>query len=93
MRALDQKLLRELLGIKGQASAIAAVIAGGTATYVLSSATPDTLKSTQAGIYRDYRFADVFAACKSAPRRLQARLGEVQRPNLAQVPLRRVQAT
>ncbi len=78
MRALDRKLLRELLGMKGQALAIAAVIAGGTATYVLSSATLDTLTSTQAGIYRDYRFADVFAACKRAPRQLLAGLGELE---------------
>ena len=77
MRVLDRKLLRELLGMKGQAFAIAAVIAGGTATYVLSSSTLDTLKTTQAHLYRDYRFADVFAACKRAPRQLLPRLSEI----------------
>jgi len=78
MRALDRKLLRELLGMKGQALAIAAVIAGGTATYVLSSSTLDTLTTTQAHIYRDYRFADVFASCKRAPRYLLTALAEIK---------------
>ncbi len=77
MSVLDQKLVRELLGMKGQALAIAAVIAGGTATYVLSSSTLDTLMTTQAHLYRDYRFADVFAACKRAPRQLLARVAEI----------------
>ena len=74
---LDRKLLRELLAMKGQALAIAAVIAGGTATYVLSTSTLDTLTTTQTQLYRDYRFADVFAACKRAPRQLLLRIAEI----------------
>ncbi len=77
MSILDRKLLRELLGMKGQVLAIAAVIAGGTATYVLSTSSLDTLKTTQAKLYREYRFADVFAACKRAPRQLVPRLAEI----------------
>lgn len=77
MRALDRKLLRELWGMKTQALAIAAVIAGGTATYVLSSSTLDTLQTTQAHLYREYRFAEVFAACKRAPRQLLERIGAI----------------
>ena len=78
IKVLDRKLLRELLAMKGQALAIAAVIAGGTATYVLSTATLDTLKTTQEHLYRDYRFAQVFAACKRAPRQLLPRLQEIE---------------
>lgn len=63
--------------MKGQVLAIAAVIAGGTATFVLSTSSLDTLKTTQAGIYRDYRFADVFSACKRAPRQLIAAIGAI----------------
>jgi len=74
---LDRKLIRELLAMKGQALAIAAVIAGGTATFVLSTSTLDTLQTTQARLYREYRFAEVFAACKRAPRQLLARVAEV----------------
>jgi putative ABC transport system permease protein len=83
---LGRKLLRELLGMKGQALAIAAVIAGGTATYVLSTSSLDTLMTTQAHLYRDYRFADVFAACKRAPRQLLARIAEI--PGVAAVEAR-----
>ncbi len=78
MRVLDIKLFRELLGMKGQAFAIAAVIAGGTATYVLSSSTLDTLKTTQARLYREYRFANVFVQCKRAPRQLLERISEIE---------------
>ncbi len=74
MTALHRKLFRELFALKGQVLAIAAVIAGGTATYVLSTATLDTLRSTQARLYREYRFGDVFGACKRAPRQVLARI-------------------
>ncbi len=77
MRALDRKLFRELLGMKGQALAIAAVVAGGTATYVLSSSTLDTLQGSQARIYREFRFASVFANCKRAPRQLLERIAGI----------------
>lgn len=77
MRVLDRKLFRELLGMKGQVLAIAAVIAGGTATYVLSKAVLATLMTTQAKLYREYRFADVFAACKRAPRQALERIAAV----------------
>lgn len=77
VRVLDRKLFRELAGMWGQALAIAAVVAGGTATYVLSTSTLATLKSTQAELYRDYRFAEVFAACKRAPRQLLPRIAEI----------------
>ena len=39
MRALDIKLYRDLWALKGQVFAIAMVIAGGTATYIMSSST------------------------------------------------------
>ncbi len=78
LRVLDRKLLRELWGMKGQAFAIAAVIAGGTATYVLSSSVLDTLLTTQASLYRDYRFGDVFAGCKRAPRQLLERIRDIR---------------
>ena len=43
---LDIKLFRDLWAMKGQAFAIAMVIAGGTATYILASSTLDSLKTT-----------------------------------------------
>jgi len=74
MGVLDRKIFREILAMKGQVLAIAAVVTAGTATYVLSSSTLDALTRTQARLYREYRFADVFAACKRAPRQILGRI-------------------
>ena len=67
MKALRRKLLRDLLGMKGQALAIAMVIVSGVATFVISVSTLDSLRETRAVFYRDYRFAEVFASLKRAP--------------------------
>jgi putative ABC transport system permease protein len=77
VRALDIKLFRDLWAMKGQAFAIAMVIAGGTATYILSSSTLDSLKTTQATLYREDLFADVFADMKRAPKSVAARIAEI----------------
>ena len=67
IRALDRKLLRDLWDIKEQALAIAAVIACGVATFVMSLTTLRSLELTRATYYDRYRFADVFAMVKRAP--------------------------
>jgi putative ABC transport system permease protein len=77
MRALDKKLIRDLWHMKGQAVAIAFVMAGGVATFVMSISTLDTLKLTQATFYRDSRFADVFAVLKRAPESLKGRIEQI----------------
>ena len=74
MRALDRKLVRDLWGIKGQVLAIGLVIAGGVATFIMSVSVLDSLKTTQAVFYRDYRFAEVFASLKRAPESLKPRI-------------------
>ena len=77
MRMLDRKLLRDLVGLKGQAIAIAMVIVSGVATLVMSVSTLDSLRRTQETYYRDYRFADVFASLKRAPEALRSRILEI----------------
>lgn len=77
MRALNIKLFRDLWHMKGQAFAIAMVVAGGTATYVLASSTLDSLKTTQADLYREGLFADVFAQLKRAPENMRERIAAV----------------
>lgn len=77
MRALDRKLLRDLWGLRGQALAIALVIASGVATFVMSLSTVDALRLTRAEFYRDYRFAEVFASLKRAPDSLAQRMAEI----------------
>lgn len=77
MRALDRKLLRNLWSLKAQGLAIALVVAGGVATFVMSLAAVDSLRRTQAEFYLEQRFADVFADLKRAPESLASRLREV----------------
>ncbi len=73
MTALHRKLFRDLWAMKGQALAIAMVIASGAATFVMSLSTRDSLRRTQAVYYGDYHFAEVFASLKRAPESLRAR--------------------
>lgn len=77
MRALERKLLRNLWALKAQGLAIAAVVAGGVATFVMSLAALDSLRLTQGEFYREHRFAEVFADLKRAPEPLAARLREL----------------
>src|SRR5918992_3010550 len=63
--------------MKGQATAICLVIAGGTATFILASSTLDSLRTTQSVLYREDFFANVFADVKRAPENLAARIGSI----------------
>lgn len=83
---LDRKWLRELWQMRGQALAIALVIASGIATYIISRSTIDSLTDTQAEFYRSTHFADVFADLKRAPMALAARVREI--PGVARVDAR-----
>ena len=73
MKALNRKLLRDLTGMKAQATAIALVIACGVATYVMALSTLNAMVRSQDAYYERYRFAQVFAALKRAPNSLGAR--------------------
>ncbi|GAB4390241.1 MAG: ABC transporter permease [Thermodesulfovibrionales bacterium] len=77
MRALNRKLFRDLWGMRGQALAIALVMASGVATYIMSASTLDSLRLTRSTFYRQYRFADVFASLKRAPESLEARIAAI----------------
>jgi putative ABC transport system permease protein len=68
MRMLDRKLLRDLRRIWAQALAIALVIGSGVATFVLASGAYQSLDETRAAYYLRYRFADVFAEVRRAPK-------------------------
>ncbi|SDB26509.1 putative ABC transport system permease protein [Desulfonatronum thiosulfatophilum] len=71
MSVLTRKLLRELLQMRGQALAIAVVIAGGVATLVMSLTSLESLTETRDVFYRDSRFSHVFASLKRAPHSLE----------------------
>ena len=86
MRAIHRKALRDLWHMRGQALAIAAVIAAGIAMLVMSEATLLSLQDTRDRLYQDYRFSDVWASVKRAPEALAARVAEL--PGVAEVETR-----
>lgn len=77
MTALNRKLFRDLLHMKGQAVAISLVIASGVAVFVMAVSTLQFLKATQSTYNERARFAHVFANCTRAPNTLTERLREV----------------
>lgn len=77
MRVLDRKILRDLKRLWSQALAIALVTAVGTAGFVMSLGTIDSLEQTQAVYYERYRFADVFASVRRAPESLADKLAAI----------------
>ena len=71
---LDRKLVRDLRHMWAQALAIALVIASGVATFVLASGAYHSLEETRATYYLRYRFADVFAEVRRAPKSIAERI-------------------
>jgi len=83
---LNRKLLRDLLAMKGQALAIAMVVAAGVAMYVMYLSTFDSLYRTRDAYYERQRFGDVFASMKRAPLRVAAEIASI--PNVSAVETR-----
>ncbi len=77
MSALNRKLLRDLWHIRGQALAIAVVIACGISTVVMSFGTLASLELTRDAYYEQQRFAEVFAHLKRAPASLAERIARI----------------
>lgn len=77
------KALRDLWLMRGQALAIALVVASGIAMLVMSQATLDSLRTTRDTMYRDYAFADVWVHLKRAPEAIAQRVAEL--PGVASV--------
>jgi putative ABC transport system permease protein len=75
LSALDRKLLRDLWGMKGQALAIAFVIAGGVAVLLVAAGMLSSLDETRRAYYERYRFADIWAPVVRAPNAL---IGELR---------------
>ena len=67
MRALDQKLLRELARMKVQAVAIALVVASAIALFVGTATTGRALRLSEERYYDDQRFAQVWSRLSRAP--------------------------
>ncbi|HSB98692.1 MAG TPA: ABC transporter permease [Burkholderiaceae bacterium] len=78
MRALDRKLLRDLLRMWSQAATIALVVASGIGGFVASLSAVESLAAARDRFYSQGRFAEVFAVVKRAPESLQQRLLAVE---------------
>jgi putative ABC transport system permease protein len=74
---LDRKLLRDLWAMKGQATAVGAVIAAGVTMFVAYFSNFDSLQRARAAYYEQARFADVFVSLKRAPSRLEERVAMI----------------
>ena len=86
MTALNRKLFRDLFRMKGQAFAIALVMACGIAVFIMSLTTYRSLESARDAYYDRYRFAHVFAHLKRAPNALRDRIAEI--PGISRVETR-----
>ncbi len=70
MSPLDRKLSRDLWRIKGQALAIALVIAVGVLLLIMMNGLVNTLEETRRAYYERYRLAEMFAPMERAPQRV-----------------------
>ncbi|MHC1763542.1 MAG: ABC transporter permease [Verrucomicrobiia bacterium] len=71
---LDRKLGRDLRRMKGQATAVAVVMACGLAMMIMARSLIHSLESTRQEYYQSNRFAEVFAHLKRAPNSLMDRV-------------------
>lgn len=74
---LDRKLGRDLWRMKGQAFAIAVVIALGVLMLVMMDGLVNSLDQTRAAYYERYRLADIFAPVKRAPDHVLSKIAEI----------------
>ncbi|MBV8352519.1 MAG: ABC transporter permease [Verrucomicrobia bacterium] len=77
MHPLDLKLIRDLGHMKGQATAVALVMASGLAMMIMARSLIVSLESARDAYYTSCRFADVFCDLKRAPNALRSRLAEI----------------
>lgn len=76
MRAINRKLVRDVLHLRGQLIAVALVVMCGIATWVTMRGAYQSLLLSQDVYYREYRFADVFAHVERAPLSVAERIGQ-----------------
>lgn len=77
VKALDKKLWRDLLRLKGQMLTIALVVAAGIAAFVTLRGTYTSIQEARAAYYERQRFADVFARLERAPTSLLSSIEQI----------------
>ncbi|GAB4118337.1 MAG: ABC transporter permease [Wenzhouxiangellaceae bacterium] len=78
LSGLHKKLLRETWQMRTQVAAIALVIAGGMATWMIALTTIDSLQLSRDRFYQQYRFAELFAPLKRAPESVLQRILDIE---------------
>ncbi len=74
IRAINRKLLRELVRLKGQIATIALVIASGITSFVALRGAHSSLEAACQAYYDQYRLAHVFSRVTRAPESLLGRI-------------------
>lgn len=77
MNALDRKLFREVVRLRGQALTIAVVVASGVACYIALQSAWRALYDSRDLYYETNRFADVFVHVKRAPKSVAGQIAEL----------------
>ncbi len=75
---LDRKLLRDLWRLRGQALAIALIVASGVAVLVMSLSAMQALDDSSEAYYERFGFAEVFGSLKRAPERVGRRIADLE---------------
>lgn len=75
--ALNKKLWRDIMQLKGQVISIALVVCMGVAVLIGSISTYNSLSFAQKYFYTQYHFADIFASVKRAPIRLSDQINSL----------------
>ncbi len=88
--ALDRKLLRDMIQLKGQLMAISAVMACGIATFIMMRSALNSLTYAKESYYVQSHFGELFGSLKRAPDTLIPRIAEI--PGVAAVQTRIVRA-
>ncbi|HVJ15013.1 MAG TPA: ABC transporter permease, partial [Polyangiaceae bacterium] len=77
MRALDRKLVRELMRLKGQIVTIALVIASGITSFIALRGAYASLEAARTAYYDRFRFAHVFVHVERAPEAVARRIERI----------------
>ncbi|MGE0394512.1 MAG: ABC transporter permease [Vicinamibacterales bacterium] len=83
LSALSRKLFRDVWAMRGQALAVALVIAAGVTMFIAYFSNFESLQRTRSAFYERAQFADVFASLTRAPARVAAELARI--PGVAAV--------
>jgi putative ABC transport system permease protein len=77
MTALNRKLIRDIVALRGPLLSIALVVAAGVMSAITMQSTYRSLEASRTRYFREHRFADVFANLERAPEAAAYRLAAI----------------